>query len=124
MDVLEAGERGREGAEGARYARCGRIPRTSPTASRRRYGASKKTNVRPFRAYLLKEHLRQIYPAARRQRAIPLLDEWIAWTRRCRLTSFVKLAWRITVQRAGIVAASKHGPCPTPVSKRSSPRSE
>jgi transposase len=50
-----------------------------------------KTNARLYRAYLLKEQLRQIYrlPA---QAAIGLLDEWIAWARRCRLPSFVKLA--------------------------------
>jgi transposase len=67
-----------------------------------------KTNTRLYRAYLLKEQLRQIYrlPAAE---AIKLLDEWIAWARRCRLPSFVKLARTITTQRAGIVAAIEHG---------------
>ena len=38
-----------------------------------------------------------------------MLDEWIAWARRCRLPSFVKLARTITAQRAGIVAAIEHG---------------
>jgi transposase len=67
-----------------------------------------KTNARLYRAYLLKEQLRQIYrlPA---EAAIMLLDEWIAWARRCRLPSFVKLARTITAQRAGIVAAIEHG---------------
>ena len=67
-----------------------------------------KTNARLYRAYLLKEQLRQIYrlPAAQ---AIRLLDEWIAWARRCRLPAFVKLAKTITAQRAGIVAAIEHG---------------
>jgi transposase len=50
------------------------------------------------------EQLRQIYrlPA---DSAVELLDAWIAWARRCRLPSFVKLAKTITAQRAGIVAA-------------------
>jgi transposase len=67
-----------------------------------------KTNARLYRAYLLKEQLRQIYrlPAAA---AVELLDEWIAWARRCRLASFVKLAKTVTAQRAGIVAAIEHG---------------
>jgi len=67
-----------------------------------------KTNARLYRAYLLKEQLRQIYrlPA---EAAIRLLDEWIAWARRCRLVSFVKLARTITAQRAGIIAAIEHG---------------
>lgn len=67
-----------------------------------------KTNARLYRAYLLKEQLRQIYrlPA---KAAVELLDEWIAWARRCRLASFVKLARTITAQRAGITAAIEHG---------------
>ncbi len=67
-----------------------------------------KTNARLYRAHLLKEQLRQIYrlPA---DAATRLLDEWIAWARRCRLASFVKLARTITAQRPGIVAAIEHG---------------
>ena len=67
-----------------------------------------QTNARLYRAYLLKEQLRQIYqlpaPAAER-----LLDRWLAWARRCRLPSFVKLARTITEQRDGILAAIRHG---------------
>jgi transposase len=61
-----------------------------------------------YRAYLLKEQLRQIYrlPA---KAAIALLDRWLAWARRCRLKPFVKLARTITDQRAGIVGAIQHG---------------
>jgi len=67
-----------------------------------------KTNKPLYRGYLLKEQLRQIYRLPT-DAAIKLLDEWIAWARRCRLASFVKLAKTITKQRAGIVAAIKHG---------------
>jgi transposase len=61
-----------------------------------------------FRAYLLKEQLRQIYrlPA---DAAVELLDGWLKWARRCRLRPFVKLARTITDQRTGILAAIKHG---------------
>ncbi len=66
------------------------------------------TNARLYRAYLLKEQLRQIYqlppPAAGR-----LLDHWLAWARRCRLPPFVKLARTINEQRDGILAAIRHG---------------
>jgi transposase len=67
-----------------------------------------KTNGRPYRAYLLKEQLRQIYrlPAKQAER---LLDGWLAWARRSRLPSLVKLARTITAQRDGILAAIKHG---------------
>ena len=61
-----------------------------------------------FRAYLLKEQLRQIYklPAAQ---AAELLDHWLVWARRCRLRPFVKLAKTITDQKAGILAAITNG---------------
>lgn len=66
------------------------------------------TNRKLYRAYLLKEQLRQIYrlPAAA---AITLLERWLAWARRCRLAPFVKLAKTITQQRDGILAAIQHG---------------
>jgi transposase len=65
------------------------------------------TNRKLYRAYLLKEQLRQIYqlPA---QAAIALLDAWLQCARRCRLPPFVKLARTITEQRAGIQAAITH----------------
>ncbi|MHB8491929.1 MAG: ISL3 family transposase [Solirubrobacteraceae bacterium] len=67
-----------------------------------------KTNGPLYRAYLLKEQLRQIYrlPA---KKAEKLLGRWLAWARRCRLPSFVKLARTITAQHDGILAAVKHG---------------
>ncbi len=111
-------------------ARCGTRPaRRARTLARRLKGARfalwknpenltagqdaklaqiQKTNRRLYRAYLLKEQLRQIYrlePAP----AIALLDAWIAWARRCRLPSFVKLARTISAQRPGIAAAIEHG---------------
>jgi transposase len=67
-----------------------------------------QTNARLYRAYLVKEQLRQIYrlPAAAAER---LLDRWLVWARRCRLPAFVKLARTITEQRDGILAAIRHG---------------
>jgi len=66
------------------------------------------TNARLYRAYLLKEQLRQIYrlpPAAAEQ----LLNGWLKWARRSRLPAFVKLARTITEQQDGILAAIQHG---------------
>jgi transposase len=67
-----------------------------------------RTNARLYRAYLLKEQLRQIYRLPAEQ-AIELLDRWIEWARRCRLKPFVKLARTLTNQHAGITAAIRHG---------------
>jgi transposase len=93
--------------KGARYA-LWKNPENLTDRQAAKLSSIQKTNARLYRAYLLKEQLRQIYrlPA---DAATRLLDEWIAWARRCRLASFVKLARTITKQRAGIVAAIEHG---------------
>lgn len=65
-------------------------------------------NQRLYRAYLLSQQLREIYRLGLKD-AIALLDAWLRWARRCRLTPFVKLARTITEQRAGIEAAIRHG---------------
>jgi transposase len=93
--------------KGARYA-LWKNPENLTGRQRTKLSQIQQTNRPLYRAYLLKEQLRQIYrlPA---DAAIRLLDGWIAWARRCRLPSFVKLAKTITAQRAGIIAAIEHG---------------
>jgi transposase len=67
-----------------------------------------KLNAPIYRAYLLKEQLRQIYHADSVNDALQLLDSWLKWARRCRLEPFVKLARRITEQRSRVEAALHH----------------
>ena len=64
-------------------------------------------NAPIYRAYLLKEQLRQIYHADSLEDALELLEAWLKWARRCRLEPFVKLARRITQQRSKVEAALK-----------------
>ena len=66
------------------------------------------TNQRLYRAYLLKEQLRQVF-ALKGAGGIALLDAWLKWARRCQIPSFVKLAKSITEHRTGIEAALTHG---------------
>lgn len=54
------------------------------------------TNQPLYRAYLLKEQLRQVFAAGGEDR-VELLDEWLAWAARSRLAPFVDLARRIRV---------------------------
>jgi transposase len=107
-DARRAGEiAAAKDLKGARFA-LWKNPENLTDRQKLKLASVQKTNARLYRAYLLKEQLRQIYrlaPAA----AITLLDEWIAWARRCRLAPFVKLAKTITKQRAGIIAAIEHG---------------
>jgi transposase len=93
--------------KGARFALC-KNPENLTARQQLKLADVQKTNRRLYRAYLLKEQLRQIYrlPA---DVATRLLEAWLTWARRSRLTPFVKLARTITQQRAGIVAAIQHG---------------
>ena len=70
--------------------------------------ASRSSTPPIYRAYLLKEQLRQIYHADSLEEALALLDSWLKWARRCRLEPFVKLARRITEQRSRVEAALHH----------------
>ena len=107
-DARRAGElAAAKDLKGARFA-LWKNPENLTDRQAAKLSSIQKTNARPYRAYLLKEQLRQIYRLSA-DAAVKLLDEWIAWARRCRLPSFVKLARTITAQRAGIVAAIEHG---------------
>jgi transposase len=93
--------------KGARFA-VWKNPENLTDRQAAKLATIQQTNARLYRAYLLKEQLRQIYrlPAAAAER---LLDRWLVWARRCRLPAFVKLARTITEQRDGILAAIRHG---------------
>jgi transposase len=92
--------------KGARFA-LWKNPEHLTARQQAKLAEIEQTNRPLFRAYLLKEQLRQIYrlPATA---AIELLDGWLKWARRCRLRPFVKLARTISEQRAGILAAIEH----------------
>ena len=92
--------------KGARFA-LWKNPERLTSRQQAKLSDIEQTNRPLFRAYLLKEQLRQIYrlPA---EAAVALLDGWIKWARRCRLKPFIKLARTITEQRPGIIAAIEH----------------
>jgi len=92
--------------KGARFA-LWKNPENLTGPQQGKLASIQTTNRRLYRAYLLKEQLRQIY-RLEPEPAVALLDAWIAWARRCRLPSFVRLAKTITAQRPGIVAAIEH----------------
>jgi transposase len=93
--------------KGARFA-LWKNPDNLTARQRAKLADIQHTNRRLYRAYLLKEQLRQIYQLpAKAARA--LLERWLAWARRCRLEPFRKLARTISDQRAGILAAIEHG---------------
>jgi transposase len=93
--------------KGARFA-LWKNPENLTRRQRAKLSSVQQTNQRLYRAYLLKEQLREIYRVPI-EHASALLDAWLAWARRSRLESFVKLARTITEQRPGIQAAIENG---------------
>jgi transposase len=93
--------------KGARFA-LWKNPENLTTRQQTKLREIEQTNKPLYQAYLLKEHLRQIYrvPA---DRALNLLTAWLDWARDSKLAPFLRLADTITEQRAGIEAAIEHG---------------
>jgi len=67
-----------------------------------------RTNRPLYRAYLLKEQLRQVFHLPPDQ-ALALLERWLNWARRCRIKAFVDLAKTITTCRRDIRATLELG---------------
>lgn len=67
----------------------------------------KKLNLPLYRAYLLKEQLREVVRTKGRA-GIELLDRWLAWAARCRLAPFVELGRQIRRHLSSIRAALDH----------------
>lgn len=79
--------------KGARYA-LWKNPQDLTVRQAAKLADIARTNRRLYRAYLLKEQLRQVF-ALRGPAAIVLLDRWLAWAQRCRIDAFVELGRRI-----------------------------
>jgi transposase len=93
--------------KGARFA-LWKKPQNLTERQQQKLARIQQLNAPIYRAYLLKEQLRQIYHADSVEEALALLDGWLKWARRCRLEPFVKLAKRITEQRSRVEAALRH----------------
>jgi len=89
--------------KGARYA-LWRNPEDLSERQRAKLSWIKRANEPLYRAYLLKEQLRQILHV-KHERAIDMLTEWCGWASRSRLPAFVELARRIRKNQAGILNA-------------------
>jgi transposase len=111
-EVWNAARRGGQTAiarelKDARFA-LWKNPEDLTTRQKAKLATIEQTNQPLYRAYLLKEQLRQVFHLRQPWRALRLLDDWLIWARRCRLPAFVKLARSITDHRAGIEAALRH----------------
>lgn len=66
-----------------------------------------RSNNKLYRAYLLKEQLRQVF-RVKGKRGIRLLYAWLDWASRSRIDAFVALARKIRKNLRGIQAALRH----------------
>ena len=100
-DARRAGQKAHaKELKGARYA-LWRNPEDLSAKQAAKLADIARTNRRLYRAYLLKEQLRQAM-RLRGQAGIALLDRWLAWAQRCRIDAFVKLGRTIRRHRAAI----------------------
>ena len=93
--------------KGARYV-LWKNPQNLTSAQQSKLAWIAKTEPRLYRAYLLKEGLRLVFQLPTDE-AIPALDAWIEWARRCRIPAFVRLQRTIVTHREAIIASIKHG---------------
>jgi transposase len=93
--------------KGARFA-LWKNPENLTARQKTKLREVERTNRPLYQAYLLKEHLRQIYRLPL-DHALNLLTAWLEWARESKLEPFLRLADTIEEQRAGIEAALRHG---------------
>ncbi len=92
--------------KGARYA-LWKNPENLTDRQQAKLAWVAKVNHQLFRAYLLKEQLREVF-GLKGEEGKQLLDSWLGWARRCRIPSFIELARRISKHREAIDAALDH----------------
>lgn len=69
-----------------------------------------RTNLQTARAWRLKQALRDVFARGSTiEQAEALLDGWISWARRCRLTPFKRLAATLKKHRDGILEHFRSG---------------
>lgn len=93
--------------KGSRWALV-KNPEDLTRKQRRKLRDVQDENAKLYRAYLLKEQLREVF-RTKGTEATYLLDEWCAWASRSRLPAFVKVARSIRANLRGIYAALVHG---------------
>jgi transposase len=107
-DARRSGKRGlAQQLKGARYA-LWKNPEDLTGRQEAKLAIIEKLNRPLYKAYLLKEQLRQVF-RLKGVHGRMILDSWIAWARRSRIPAFADLSRRIVAHRDGILATLEHG---------------
>ncbi len=97
-----------EGLKGARFA-LWKNPECLTDNQKLTLASISKTNNRLYRAYLLKEQLRQVFKAGSKEDGMAILQGWLRWASRCRIPAFVALAKNIRKHQAAIAVTLELG---------------
>ena len=92
--------------KGARFA-LWKNPQDLTRNQQARLSWIQNTNRPLYRAYLLKEQLRQVFQLPYAE-ALDLLKQWVDWALRSRLPAFVDVAYKIADQIDAIIASLEH----------------
>lgn len=92
--------------KGARFA-LWKNPEDLTRRQRGKLATIAKTNSPLYRAYLMKEQLR-LAIRTKGVLSLTMLEEWLDWAQRCRITAFVELGRKIRRHLPGIEAAMLH----------------
>ena len=110
----EWNERGRSNSRGGRWVKGTRwallkAPENRTAKQEVALAEVQSANKRLYRAFLLKEQLRELYHQVEPAAAAAYLEDWLAWAQRSKLKPFVKLARTIRAHREGVIAAVRLG---------------
>jgi transposase len=97
-----------EGLKGARFA-LWKNPENLTENQKLTLASVSKTNNRLYRAYLLKEQLRQVFKTGRKEEGMGILTRWLGWASRCRIPAFVGLGRTIRKHCADIATTLELG---------------
>ena len=101
-DARRRGQTGQaEGLKGARFA-LWKNPENLTKNQKTTLASVAKTNNRLYRAYLLKEQLRQVFKAGSRKKGMAILKGWLSWASRCQIPAFTTLAKNIRKRQSEI----------------------
>ena len=97
-----------DGLKGARFA-LWKNPEDLTANQKRTLASISKTNNRLYRAYLLKEQLRQVFKTHDKERGLGILKRWLAWASRSKIPAFISLARNIRLHVHDIGLTLEHG---------------
>lgn len=94
--------------KGAKYS-LGKNPENLTDNQRDRLVEIKALYPKMFRAYQLKEALRNVFHCDTVKETEAALNHWLSWARRCRIPAFLELYYKIKRHKESILNTARYG---------------